>query len=338
LKELKADTDVPGEGLIIESHMEQGRGPIAVALIQQGCVQRGDFLVAGHTYAKVRILEDTKGQAIDKAGPSTPVVISGFKILPEFGDCFNEVKDEKIARSISSQNAKNAVKKVKHLDMTSNELISLINKKTMANELNVIVKADVQGSLTSVIDSLKTLDTDEVAIRIVDCGVGALTENDIRMAATSRAIIYGFEVNMPVSIRQLAARDKVSVRLFRIIYELLDDVKQEMSNLLSPEEIITNDGRLLVKAVFKTTKTEIICGGEVTKGKVVWPAFATVYRDETVIAKELQITNLKHGPTDTKEVLEGDMCGMNLATNSRVDLQAGDRIEVFTREIHERNL
>ena len=338
VEELKADIDVPGEGLVIESHMEQGRGAIAVALVQQGTLKQGDFVVAGSTYAKVRVLDDSRGSAIKAAGPSTPIIITGFKALPEFGDRFVVVANEKAARALSSTNAQESAETSGRLDMTSGELIRLINRKSEMQELNVIVKADVQGSLTSVVDSLKTLDTDEVSIRVVGSGVGTITENDIRMAATSNAIIYGFQVSMPANIKQLAMRDKVPVRLYRIIYELLDDAKQELSDLLTPEEIITNTGRLLVRGVFKTTKTEVICGGEVTKGKLVIPSFATVYRDDEVLAENIQVTNLKHGPTDTKEVLEGDMCGMNLATTVRLDLQEGDRIEVFTREIRERSL
>lgn len=338
VEELKADVAVPGEGLVIESHMEQGRGPIAVALIQQGTVKRGDFIVAGNTYAKVRVLEDTKGKAVAKAGPSTPIIITGFKALPEFGDKFAVVANEKEARSLSADHTRQSAEHSGRLDMSSNELIRLINRKTAVQELNVIVKADVQGSLTSVIDSLKTLDTDEVSIRVVGSGVGAVTENDIRMASSSAAIIYGFHVVMPTNIKQLAMREKVPVRLYRIIYELLDDAKQELSDMLAPEEIVTNVGRLVVRGVFKTTKTEIICGGEVTKGKLVIPSTATVYRGDDILGENIQVTNLKHGPTDTKEVLEGEMCGMNLATTSRIDLLEGDRIELFTREIRERSL
>lgn len=338
VEELKADFNVPGEGLVIESHMEQGRGPIAVALVQQGTLSQGDFLVAGSTYAKVRVLEDTRGKAIKKAGPSTPVIITGFKALPEFGNPFAVVSSEKDARAKASEYAVANAEKAGRLDMSSNEFIRMINRKTEMQELNVIVKADVQGSLTSVIDSLKTLDTDEVSIRVVGSGVGAITDNDIRMAATSNAIIYGFQVSMPANIKHIAMRDKVPVRLYRIIYELLDDAKQELSDLLAPEEIVTNVGRLVVRGVFKTTKTELICGGEVTKGKLVIPAFATIYRDDEVLAENLAVTNLKHGPTDTKEVLEGEMCGMSLATSTRLDLLEGDRIELFTREIRERSL
>jgi translation initiation factor IF-2 len=258
--------------------------------------------------------------------------------LPEFGEAFVGVKNEKQARALASENALNHTEKSRRTDMSSHELIKLINRKTTQQELNIIVKADVQGSLTSVIDSLKTLDTEEVAVRVVGSGVGSITENDIRMAASSNAIIYGFQVDMPSNIKQLASRDKVRVRLYKIIYELIDDAKTEMSDKLEDEEIITNAGRLIVRGIFKTTKTECICGGEVTKGKLVIPGFVSIFRGEEEIAKELPVVNLKHGPTDTKEVLEGEMCGMSLETKSRLDLVEGDRIELFTREVRERSL
>ena len=338
VEELKADTDIPGEGLVIESHMEQGRGSVAVALIQHGMVKKDDFIVAGDTYAKVRTLENSLGKTIAEAGPSTPIVVSGFKALPQFGNTFIVVKTEKIARATVAENALGANASNGNNGMTGGELIRLINKKTTMQELNVIVKADVQGSLTSVIDSLKTLDTDEVSVRVVGSGVGAITDNDIRMAATTGAIIYGFNATMPPNIKHIASRDKVQVRLYRIIYELLDDAKKELSEMLIDEEIITNVGRLLVRGVFKTTKTELIFGGEVTKGKLVVPSTVTVYRGEEVLGENLVVTNLKHGPTDTKEVLEGEMCGVNILTTSRIDLEEGDRIEFFTKEIRARSL
>ena len=338
IEELKADVDVPGEGLIIESHMEQGRGPVAIALVQQGVVKKNDYIVANRAYAKIKILEDTKGKPIAQAGPSTPVKISGFKTLPEFGNEFIVVKNEKIAKDLSTGFAKEGSDINGHLDMTGVELIRIINQKTQVKELNVVIKADVQGSLTSVIDCLKTLNTEDVAIRIVGTGVGAISENDVRMANTTKAIIYGFQVGLPDNIKRLVNRDKAKVKLFKIIYELLDDAKQEMSELLEPEEVITEEGRLVVKGVFKTVKAEIICGGEVTKGRLVCPSFANIYRDNKLIAKDLKVTNLKHGPTDTKEVLLGNMCGINIATTNRIDLQPGDRIEVFTKEMKERTI
>jgi translation initiation factor IF-2 len=336
VEELKADTDVPASGLIIEAHMEQGRGPVAEALVEAGTLKPGAFIVAGTTYARIRNLESTDGKPLKQATPSTPVVITGFKHLPEFGNEFTVVKDEKVARSLAAEAAHLQGTGGK-LDINSTELIRIINRTNKLNELNIIVKADVQGSLTSVIDSLKGLDTDEVAVRVVGSGVGTINENDLHMAHTSKAIIYGFNVDMPTSIKQHASRDKVRVRLYRIIYELIDDVKEELTKLLAPEIVETEIGRLVVKGVFKTTKTEVICGGEVTKGKIVIPAKARVSRGDEVLA-EVEITNLKRGPQDTKEVFEGEMCGLSFKSSSRVDIQEGDRIELFTRETVARSL
>lgn len=221
--------------------------------------------------------------------------------------------------------------------MSGSELIRMINRKKQVQELNVIVRADVQGSLTSVIDSLKALDTDEVAVHIVSSGVGAITENDIHRAATSDAIIYGFSVEAPSNIKRLASRDKVHIRLYNVIYELIDDVKEELTKLLVPEIVETETGRLVVKAIFKTTKTELICGGEVTKGRLTVPSFAKVIRDKDQIA-EVEVTKLQRGPQDTKEVLEGEMCGVSITTISKLELQEGDRLEFFTRQTVARTL
>lgn len=334
VEELKADVDVPGQGLVVESHMEQGRGAIATALVQQGTLKVGDFIVTGATYAKVRVLETTDGKTIKSAGPSTPVQIGGFKAMPEFGDTFNVVKNEKEAKA---QATLGEARSATHADMTNSELIRIMNRRTAVTELNVIVKADVQGSLTSVIDSIKTYDTDEVSVRVVGSGVGAVTENDIRMAQTTGAVLYGFQVDIPPAVRQLAAREKISVRPYRVIYELLDDVKGELSALLPPEIIETELGRLVVKGVFKTSKTEVICGGEVTKGKLSAPAIAKVMRGNDMLA-EVEVTVLKQGPQETKEVQLGEMCGMSFKSKDRVDIQIGDHVELFTREIRERTL
>ena len=337
VEELKAVYKAPANGLIIESHMETGRGAVAEALIEQGTLHPGDFVVAGGTYAKVRNLESTTGGSLKEATPSTPVVITGFKALPEFGDAFLVVKNERAAREAASAEGVHRKSGAGKLEMISNELIRLINRSNQLQELNIIVKADVQGSLTSVIDSLKTLDNEEVAVRVVGSGVGAITENDMHMAHTSHAIIYGFNVQLPANIKQLAARDKVSVRLYRVIYELIDDVKSELTKLLAPEVVETDLGRLAVKGIFKTTKTEVICGGEVTKGKLIHPALARVMRGKELIA-EVEVTGLKRGPVEAKEVQEGEMCGMSFKSKSRVDVQEGDHIEFFTRELKTRSL
>jgi translation initiation factor IF-2 len=336
VEDFRAEVDSTAVGLIIEAHVEQGRGPIANALIEEGTLKAGQFVVAGTTYAKVRTLESTDGKPLKEAGPSTPVVITGFKSLPEFGDEFSVVTDEKLARQ-QTERASIQKKTSGAGDMTSSELIRIINRNNKVSEFNIIIRADVQGSLTSVVDSLKALDTDEVAVRIVSSGVGNLNDNDIHTAATANAIIYGFNVTAQTSVKRLAARDKVSMRLYNVIYELIDDVKNELSNRLAPEIVEKDMGRLVVRAVFKTTKSEVICGGEVTKGKLVVPALARVVRDDKVLA-EVQITNLKRGPQDVKEVQEGEMCGLSFHTDNRLEIQDGDRIELFTRETISRTL
>ncbi len=337
VEDLKADIDVPAKGLIIEAHMEQGRGPVAVALVEAGKLKKGDFVVAGATYARIRNLESTAGKAIKEAGPSTPVVITGFKELPEFADEFTAAKTEKEARALSVGQATQRKKNSNKLDINSNELIRMINRNNELNELNIIVKADVQGSLTSVLDSLRSLDTEEVAIRIVGSGVGPITENDIRLAQTTGATVYGFSVQAPAGIKQIASRDRIQLKMYKVIYELIDDVKEELTKLLPPEIVETEVGRLIVKGVFKTTKSEIICGGEVTKGKLNVPALARVTRDKETLM-EVEVTNLKRGPQEAKEIFEGEMCGLSIKTPSKLDLQLEDRIEVFTRETIARTL
>ncbi len=337
VEDYRAEEAGPATGLVIESHLEQGRGPIANALIEEGTLHQGDFVVANATYAKIRTLQTSDGKHIKEAGPSTPVIITGFKALPEFGDEFTVAKDEKTARLQAEQSTATKHASSARSDMSSGELIRMINRNNRVNELNVIVRADVQGSLTSVIDSLKALDTDEVAVRIASSGVGTLTDNDVRMAATSDAIIYGFNVSAPTNIKRLALRDKVGIRLFSVIYELIDDARVELSKLLPPEIVETDLGRLVVKAVFKTTRTDVICGGEVTKGKLTAPALARVMRGDEQLA-EVEVTGLKRGPQEAKEVVEGEMCGISLSTSSRLELQEGDRIELFTRETISRAL
>lgn len=337
VEELKADVDVPARGLIIEAHVQQGRGPVGTALIEAGTLKPGQFIVAGGSYAKVRNLETTDGKPLKQAGPSTPVVITGFKTLPEFGDEFIAVSNEKAARQQSVDTASDRQASGGHVDIGSSELIRLINRDNKLQELNIIVKADVQGSLTSVIDSLKAMDTEEVSVRIVGSGVGPVGENDLHLAHSTGSIVYGFNVGLPTSGRQQAGRDKISVRLYKVIYELIDDVKVELSKLLRPEIVETELGRLVVKGIFNTTKTAIICGGEVTKGKLVAPALAKVFRGDEQLA-EVEVTGLKRGPAEAKEIVAGEMCGMSLKTTKKLELEEGDRIELFTREAIQRQL
>ena len=337
VEDLRADTDVAARGLIIEAHLETGRGPMAHALVETGELKAGQFIVAGSTYAKVRNLEATTGGKLAVAGPSMPVSITGFKELPEFGDEFVAVANEKQARAQATAAAEGR-KSTESRGASSAELLRIISRSNELQELNVIVKADVQGSLTSVIDSLKALDTSEVAIRIVSSGVGAISDNDIRLAHTSDAIIYGFHVQAASNIRQQASRDKVHLRMYSVIYELIDDAKQELELLLSPEIVETSLGRLVVRGIFNTTKTNVIAGGEVTKGKLVAPALARVYRGDELVMEDVELTGLKRGPADAKDILEGEMCGISLTTPGRLELLEGDRLEVFTREARKRSL
>lgn len=337
IEELEAYSDVPAFGLVIESHMEKGRGAVAEVLVEGGTLKAGDFIVAGSTYARIRNLQNTDKKTITEATASTPVIISGFKNLPSFGDEFNVVKDEKIARNEATGTEAKRQQNQGKLDMNSTELLRIISHNNKINELNIIIKADVQGSLISVMDSLKTINTDEVAVRIIGSSVGLITENDIHLAQSGNAIIYGFNVEMPKNIQQLANRSRVRVRIFKVIYELIDDAKEELSKLLEPEIVEKEMGTLIVKGIFKTTKTAVICGGDVSKGKLVIPSLARLKRGKEILA-EVEVTNLKRGPQDVKEVLEGEQCGISLKTSIKLDIQIDDRLEVYTRESIDRNL
>jgi translation initiation factor IF-2 len=336
VEDLKADAEGRARGLVIESRMEQGRGATAVLLIESGILRPGNYVVAGGAYGRIRTLAKSNGAIMKKAGPSTPVTVSGFKVLPKFGDQFTEVKSEKKARALADQYSRGQTDDSKG-DISGTDLIRLIDKKIQSNELNIVVKADVQGSLQSVIDSLKTLDTDEVAVKIIGRGVGPLTDNDVTLAKTSNAIICGFNVDAGPAVKRLALRDKVDIRIYSVIYELIDDIKEELTKLLPAEIKETELGRLLVKGIFKITKTEVICGGEVTKGKLTAPALGKLVRDGEEIA-QFKIKNLKRGPQEAKEIIEGEMCGMSIETEKRVVVQEGDRIEAFTREEVARSL
>jgi len=336
VEELKADPTVPSRGLIIEARMEPGKGPIAVALVEEGTMSVGEYLVAGRSYAKVKSLVATNGKPVKNAGPSTPVIISGFKTLPDFGDLFVEVKNEREARA-QAEAAFQAHATSGRSEMSSAELLRIISRSDKLQELPIIVKADVQGSLTSVIDSLKSIETDEVAVRVVGSSVGVVNDNDIHMAKSAGAILYGFNTSVANNIKRLASRDKVSIRLYNVIYELIDDVKSELSALLSPDIIEKELGTLEIKGVFKTTRTEVICGGEVKSGKLTVPAQIRVKRGKEVVG-EAKLKGLKRGPNDATDLIEGEMGGLNIETTTRLDLQIGDRLEFYIVETKERTL
>ncbi|HEV7952283.1 MAG TPA: translation initiation factor IF-2 [Candidatus Saccharimonadales bacterium] len=338
IEELKADVHVPAEGLVIESHMETGRGPVVGLLVQQGELKPGHFMVAGTAYGKVRTLLDFSGKAIKSAGPSTPVTVTGFKELPQFGDVFTIVKKEKDARLATEKARIEREKNAASTNVTGADLLKMMNQKYDTQEVNVIVKADVQGSLTSVMDSLRLVDTNgEIRLRIIGSGVGSISESDIRLAADSGTIIYGFNVELPPAVKRLAMRDKVQVRIFKIIYELLDDARDSMEAMLAPEVVETEIGKLTIKGIFRTLKDEVIAGGEVTSGKAVPNVLARVIRDKETLG-EVEVTKVQRQQQEAKEVFEGEMCGISLKTSKKLLLEEGDKLEFFTRELVKRTL
>lgn len=339
MEDLRADVKVPAEGLVIESHMETGKGSVVSLLVEQGELKVGDFMVAGTTYAKIRTLLDFKNDSIKIATPSTPVTVTGFKELPQFGDIFKVVKNEKIARQVSQKAKVEAAQNAATANVTGADLLKMMRQQRDAEDLNIIIKADVQGSLTSVSDSLRLIDTEgEVTLNIISSGVGNISENDVRLAAAdNKTIIYGFNVDLPSAIKKTATRDRVEVRIYKVIYELLDDAHNEMEKLLAPEVVENEIGSLDVKGVFRTLKEEIIAGGEVTSGKLYKGLLARVIRKKEQIA-EMEVTSVQRQQQEAKEVFEGEMCGLSLGTKKKVLLEVGDKLEFFTREVVARKL
>jgi translation initiation factor IF-2 len=338
IEELKADIDIPAEGLVIESHMETGKGSVVNLLVTGGELKTGEFVVAGSTYGKVRTMLDWKGKPKGKATPSTPVTITGFKELPNFGDRFMEAKDEKTARKMALLNAQAIANESANANVTSTDLLRMMNVADNSKVFNVIVKGDVLGSVTSVVDSLKLIDTHgEITLNIVSTGVGDINENDVYMAAGDNTVIYGFNVNVPINISKMAARDGVPVRTYKVIYELLDDAKHEMENLLDAEVVEEDQGEMKVLGVFRTEKTSIIAGGEVLKGEVKPGFLARVVRDKKFIA-EVEVSSTQKEKMTVDNLVAGETGGLALKTTNKVDLQINDRLVFFTRETKKRTL
>lgn len=338
IEELKADIDIPSEGLVIESHMETGKGSVVNLLVTGGELKTGEFIVAGSTYGKVRTMLDWRGRPKGKATPSTPVTVTGFKELPNFGDRFVEVKDEKTARKMALLNAQATADESASANVTSTDLLRMMNIADNSKIFNVIVKGDVLGSVTSVVDSLKLIDTGgEITLNIVHTGVGDINENDIYMAAGGNTVIYGFNVNVPINISKMAARDGVPVRIYRVIYELIDDVKHEMEQLLDAEIIEEDKGEMKILGVFRTEKTSIIAGGEVLKGDVRADYLARVVRDKTYIG-EVKVVSVQKEKMAVDNLAAGETGGLALSTEHKIELQIGDRLKFFTREAKAKKL
>lgn len=336
--ELKADEKIPAEGLVIESHMEIGKGSVVNLLVTGGELKVGEFIVAGKTYAKIRTMLDWQGKPKGKATPSTPVIVTGFKELPNFGDKFEEVSDEKTARRIALLNAQAEANESANTNVTSSDLLRMMHTADNTKTFNVIVKGDVQGSVTSVVDSLRLIDTQgEITLNIVSTGVGAVSENDVYMASGGNTIIYGFNVTVPNAIAKMAERSGVPVRVFRVIYELLDDAKREMENMLDAEIVETDTGELEVQGVFRTEKTEIIAGGQVKSGRVAAGMLGRVYRKKELLG-EIEVTNTQEGKVNVPSLAEGEIGGLSLKTEKKIQLEIGDKIKFFTREAKKKTL
>ena len=338
IEELKADVQIPSEGLVIESHMEIGKGSVVNLLVTGGELKTGKFIVAGSAYGKIRTMLDFRGKPKGKATPSTPVTVTGFKELPNFGDKFIEVKDEKSARKMALLNAQNLVEESASANVTSSDLLRMMNNADNAKVFNVIIKGDVLGSVTSVIDSLKMIDTKgEVMLNIVSSGVGDITENDIYMAEGDNTVVYGFNVNVPTNIVKLAARDGVEIRNYKIIYELLDDAKTSMENLLDAEIVETEMGEMKIKGVFRTERTAIIAGGEVLTGLAKKGLMGRVYHEKELIG-EVEVDSVQKEKMDINELVAGETGGIAFKLEKKLVIEVNDRVKFFTRELVKKKL
>jgi len=338
IEELKADRDIPAEGIVIESHMETGKGSVVTLLVTGGELRTGEFIVAGGVYGKIRTMLDWQGRPKGKATPSTPVTVTGFKTLPHFGDTFVEAPDEKMARKMALIASNESAEEQATSNITSSDLLRQMTKADESKQFSVIIKADTQGSVTSVVDSLKMIDTKgEVDFKIAHTGVGAITENDIYLAAGENMVVYGFNVDCPANVKKLAMRDGIAVKNFRVIYELIDDAKHEMEKLLPNEVIETDVAELKVLGVFRTERTEVIAGGEVLKGRVKAGLFARVMRGKEKIG-EVEVESVQKEKMDVPELAEGETGGLAMKTKKKLAMAVGDRLKFYTREIKQKTL
>ena len=338
LEELKADVEIPAEGLVIESHMEVGKGSVVNLLVTGGELKTGKFVVAGSAYGKIRTMMDFRGKPKGKATPSTPVTVTGFKELPNFGDRFIEMKDEKTARKQALLNAQVEASETASANVTSTDLLRMMNTADNSKVFNVIIKGDVLGSVTSVIDSLKMIDTKgEISLNIVSSGVGDVTENDVYMAEGDNTVVYGFNVNVPTNIVKLAARDGVEIRNYRVIYELLDDAKASMENLLDNEVVEEETGEMKIKGVFRTERTAIIAGGEVLTGRVGAGMLGRVYRNKELIG-EVSVDSVQKEKMQVTELVAGETGGIAFNLEKKLVIELNDRVKFFTRELRKKKL
>jgi translation initiation factor IF-2 len=332
LEELKGDPTGLSRGTVIEAHLDKGRGPVATVLVQKGSLDVGDALVSGTAYAKIRAMQDELGRTVTKAGPSKPVVILGWNAVPESGDDFREVSDEREARHLAAE--REAKTRAAELVITRPPtLVDLMRQAELSEipELTVIVKADVQGSLGALTDALLKLPQDEVRVRIVHSAAGGITQQDISLALASNAIVIGFNVRPDAKARELAEREGVDVRLYRVIYDAIDDVKAALSGMLKPEQREAELGRAEVRELFRVPKLGVIAGSYVLSGTIRRDGKARLVRDGIVIY-EGRVGSLRRFKDDVREVAQGYECGIGI--EGYQDIKEGDVIEAYeVREV-----
>ena len=328
--ELKANPDRRAKGTVVEARLDKGRGPIATLLVQNGTLHAGDVIIAGTAVGRVRVMTNDKGQAVESAGPSVPVEITGLAEVPEAGDTFNAVEDERLARELVEQR-KHEAKQAKfneYQKVTLDNLFSQIEQGEM-KELSLIVKADVQGSVEAVTQSLEKLSNEEVRVRVIHGGVGGIKESDVMLASASNAIIIGFNVRPDQTAEEIAARDKVDIRTYRVIYDAIEEIETAMKGMLAPKFREVVMGRIEVRQVYKISNVGAVAGAYVLNGKVTRQCEIRVVRDGIVIAED-KMSSLKRFKDDVKEVGESYECGITLEKFR--DFKEGDIFEAFIME------
>jgi translation initiation factor IF-2 len=332
VEELKGDPEGRARGVVIEANLDKGRGPVATVLVQRGTLDVGDALVAGTAWAKIRAMLDENGQTVKTAGPSKPAQILGWSHVPDAGDDVREVEDEREARHVAQEREAKvrAAELVTSRPPTLSELMAAAADAEVP-ELNIVLKADVQGSLGALQDAFAKLPQDEVRVNTVRTGVGAVTESDISLAMASQAVVIGFNVRPDPAARELAEREGVDVRLYRVIYDAIDDVRSALAGMLSPEERETELGRAEVRATFRVPRLGVVAGCMVLDGTIVRNARARVVRDG-VIVYDGRIGSLRRFKDDVREVAEGYECGIGIENFQ--DVKEGDVIEAYeVREV-----
>ena len=327
IKELKANPDRPAKGTVIEARLDKGRGPIASVLVQNGTLRVGDIIIAGTAVGRVRAMTNEKGEKVKEAGPSFPVEITGLDDVPSGGDIFNAVSDERLARELVEQR-KEKQKEEQWGNQTKVTLDNLFDQMQLGEvkELKVIVKADVQGSVEAVRQSLEKLSNDEVRVNVIHGGVGAIRESDVMLASASNAIIVGFNVRPDPVAAENAERDGVDMRLYRVIYDCIEEIQSAMNGMLAPKVREVELGRVECRTTYKITNVGIVAGSYVLSGKAVRGADVRVVRDGIVIADD-KIASLQRFKDSVKEVAAGFECGITLERFS--DLKDGDIFEVY---------